>query len=383
MSNRVLIVVPHSHTVFWTQSCITSLLRHKPKDADIVVVDNSPWSPSLRILLETSLGFEPSPSIGQLSVRQFGVIENSKSNRFHASALDDAVERLGHDYDYLMAWETDVLALAPDWLDWFFAQLKPTDYACGHWHHEAFLNPSCTLYRMKPILEMLDWCKANPEPDLLRWGDKFELSQPVQARQPERDYREWFNDNVSWIVGPFAEKRGWPAGTVLKEPPSGQLKGPSWYEPSQALHHWAVQAGYTYTVCPTWTHEREPGLPLQTVYGVLGAGNENLNRGLEAADLFALHGAKTAHLWGGTRALDILKHPVECNFVKSNTPFWLAREARFWRDIVPADVQAQTLAMIRKHGWHTTSIDGRPVQDRDRDAAKFVEACYFTGGVEI
>lgn len=375
--SKVLIIVPHSHTWFWTQTCIAALLRF-PVDAKIIVVDNSPWSPAIKGITQTSMR-----AINWREWEGFGhthdVVPNTKHNRFHASALDCAVERFGADYDYLMAWETDVLALAPDWLDWFLTQMKPTDYAVGHWHHEKFVNPSCTLYRMKPILEMLEWCKNNKEPDILRWGEEWRLTQDIQKRQPERDYKEWFNDNVSWIVGPFAEKRGWPEGTVLKEQPSGQLKGPGWMEPSQALHHWAVQAGYTYTVCPTWTHEREPGLPLQTVYGV----TTGEARGMEAADLFALPGAKTAHLWGGTRALDILKHPVECNFVRSNTPFWLAREARFWRDIVPADVQAQTLELIRQHGWHTTSIDGRPVQERDREAAKLVSQCYLGGGVEL
>lgn len=364
---RVLIVVPAAHTFFWLQSCMTALQRFKPANADIVVVYNSPWCPAIRGITETRLG------------DGVKVVVNAKHNKFHASALDYAVEQFGSQYDYLMAWETDVLALAPDWLDWFFASLKPTDYATAHYHHEKFLNPSCTLYRTKPILEMLDWCRANQEPDKLRWGERFENVQDTQVRQPAHDYAEWFNDNVSWIVGPFADKRGWPAGTVLKEPPSGQHKGPGWYEPGQMLHHWAVQAGYTYTVCPTWTWEREAGLPMQTVYGVLGTGG----CAMEAADLFGYPGAKTAHLWGGTRALDILKHPVECNFVRSNTPMWLAREARFWRHIVPADVQAQTLDLIRKHGWHTTSIDGRPVQDRDREAAKFVEQCYLAGGIEL
>ena len=92
--------------------------------------------------------------------------------------------------------------------------------------------------------------------------------------------------------------------------------------------------------------------------------------------------AETAHLWGGTRALDILKHPVTCQFVKANTPNWLAREARFWRAVVPPDVQAQTLELIRKHGWHTTGQGSDHVSDRDREAAAYVRECYTEGGVE-
>ncbi len=92
--------------------------------------------------------------------------------------------------------------------------------------------------------------------------------------------------------------------------------------------------------------------------------------------------AETVHLWGGTRALDIIKHDVTCQFVKSNTPVWLAREARFWRQVVPSDVQQQTLDLIRKYGWHITGQGQNYVSDRDRASAEFVRNCYKEGGVE-
>lgn len=357
---KTLIVVPHSHTWFWTQTCLAALKRF-PVDAQIVVVNNSPWSPAIKGITETSLG------------EGVTVVENGKANKFHASALDYVVENF--DFDYLMAWETDVLALAPDWIDWFIDQMKPSDFAVGHWHHEQFVNPSCTLYRGSVLRDMLAWCREITEP-VLRWGERFELESPLDNNIP-RHMTDVLANMVSWICGPFAEKRGWPAGTVLKEQPSGQLKGGGWYEPGQQLHHWAVQAGYTYTVCPTWTWFVQDGLPMQTVYGV----NDGTHKTMESADLLA-SGGKTAHLWGGTRALDILKHPVECNFVRSNTPMWLAREARFWRDIVPADVQAQTLAMIRQHGWHLKGAGTPDVTNRDREAAAFVRQCYMGGGIE-
>jgi hypothetical protein len=246
-------------------------------------------------------------------------------------------------------------------------------------HHEQFINPSCTLYRSSVLREMDVWCKTHPNRDELRWGPNFSLSQPVSARQPERDYQGWFDDNVSWLAGPFAEKRGWPEGTILKEMPSGQLKGPGWYEPGQQLHHWAVQAGCTYTVCPTLTTKRDDGLPLQTLYG---STMPDPQRQLEPVELFG--NAETVHLWGGTRALDIIKHDVTCQFVKTNTPMWLAREARFWKHVVPLKIQEQTLELIRKHGWHITG-QGNNILDgdtRDRKAVEFVRACYKEGGVE-
>lgn len=364
---KIVVAIPHSHTWLWTQTCVTCLKRNPPKANDcevqIVVVDNSPWSPAIRGIKETILGMD------------VWCIPNRRSNKFHASALDHVVDSIG--CDYLMTLETDVLVLRPDWLQWFRDQMKPTDYAVGMWHHEQFVNPSCTLYRGNVLRKMNYWCKHHPNKDTLRWGPLFMQGQPIANRQPERDYQGWYNDNVTWVEGPFADKRGWPVGTELKEQPSGQLKGPGWYEPGQMLHHWAVQEGYTYTVCPTLTTKRSDNLPLQTLYG--SDLMPDPLRQLGANELFG--NAEAVHLWGGTRALDIIKHDVTCQFVKSNTPYWLAREARFWREVVPTDVQEHTLDLIRQHGWHITGQGTDHVSDRDRAAAEYVKQCYEAGGV--
>jgi hypothetical protein len=305
------------------------------------------------------------------------VIPNHKSNKFHASALDCVVEDFS--FDYLLAMETDVLALRPTWLQWFVDQLRSSDYAVGMWHHEQFVNPSCTLYRGSAVRHMMHWCATHRDPDKLRWGPAFSREAPLdnnldRAQNPH----EVLRDLKGWIAGAFAEKRGWPHGTVLKEEPTGQLKGPGWYEPGQQLHHWAVEEGYTYTVCQSTTtmHPTEPGLPLQTLYGDR---IPDVRRQVEADEMFG--NAEAAHLWGGTRALDILKHEVNDPFIKSNTPTWLAREARFWRAVVPVEVQAQTLELIRKYGWHYRGQGSDHVTDRDRKATDYVRECYEVGGV--
>jgi len=373
---KIVVAIPHSHTWFWTQTCVACLLRNPPHadghEVEVVVVDNSPWSPAIKGLTCNSDTFFNTG--GRLNLH---LINNHKSNRFHASALDCIVERF--DFDYLTALETDVLVTRPDWLQWFLDQMRTTDYAVGAWHHEQFVNPSCTLYRGDALREMAKWCKdRGSDAELLRWGPNFANEQPIAMRQPERDYCDWFGEQIDWIAGPFAEKRGFPQGTVLKEAPSGQMKGPGWYEPGQQLHHWATDKGYTYTVCSTLTTKRHDDLPLQTLYG---STMPDPRRQLEAAELFG--NAYATHLWGGTRALDIIKHDVTCQFVKSNTPMWLAREARFWKAVVPSDVQAQTLDLIRHYGWHITgqgnSVSGG--NERDRAAAEYVRQCYAKGGV--
>jgi hypothetical protein len=376
---KIIVAIPHSHTWFWTQTCIASLLRNPPKadgcEVEIVVVDNSPWSPAIRGLADTQRSEENPNLWGTHEPVTVTIAQNYKGNKFHASALDCIVETM--DFDYLMALETDVLALRPEWLRWLMWQMKDTDFAVGHWHHENFINPSCTLYRGDVLRAMQTWCKENKEPDVLRWGPDFSCADPLDKNMPN-----WATHEIEtmrdWIAGPFAEKRGFPPGTVLKETPSGQIKGPGWYEPGQMLHHWATNEGYTYTVCPTLTTKRADGMPLQTLYG---SSMPDPGRQLEAVELFG--NAETAHMWGGTRALDILKHEVTCNFVGTNTPFWLEREARFWKAIVPVDVQAQTLELIRKYGWHYKGAGTPEVTDRDRAAVAMVQECYARGGVVI
>jgi len=137
-------------------------------------------------------------------------------------------------------------------------------------------------------------------------------------------------------------------------------------------------------VCPTATHENEPGLPVQTLYGP----TELKERQRRAMEVYELRdsGAWAAHCWGGTRALDVLKHPVTDEFMKKNTPFWLQREARFWRDTVPEQIRKDTLRLIEKHGWHTRTlypVPGGPVTERDREAARSVWGHYENGQVNL
>lgn len=395
---KVIVAIPHSHSWFWSQTCVASLARNPPLaegyDVEIVVVDNSPWSPAIRGITDTDIWTDTCGHNVGLTI-----IPNHKSNKFHASALDCVVEDC--EFDLLMALETDVLALRPTWLQWFIDQLRPEDFAVGMWHHESFVNPSCTLYRGTVLREMMRWCKVHTDPDRLRWGPGFARAAPLDNNLPlSENPASVLRGLKDWITGPFAEKRGWPEGTYLKETPSGQLKGPGWYEPGQQLHHCAVEAGYTYTICPTLT-TTVGGLPVQSMYGKwgekeyreamdfvesrpharmgVGSAGYDHQRQLGATEMFG--NAEAAHLWGGTRALDILKHPVTCQFVKANTPGWLAREARFWREVVPPIVRIQTLNLIRKYGWYYTGQGSDHVSDRDREAEAFVRECYAAGRV--
>ena len=216
---RIVVAIPHSHTWFWTQTCLASIVRNPPQavgyEVEIVVVDNSPWSPAIRgvgVVCPTPFSIEDAP---------LSVLDNYKTNKFHASALDCVVEK--YDFDYLMALETDVLALKPSWLQWFVDQMRPTDFAVGMWHHEQFINPSCTLYRGSVLRDMMRWCKDKAPQDELRWGPDFSKTAPLDNNLPMSENPAVVLQGLKdWIAGPFAEKRGWPEGTILKEKPSGQ-----------------------------------------------------------------------------------------------------------------------------------------------------------------
>src|SRR5258705_8234625 len=162
---KILVVAAHSHTWFWSQNFITSLKRFDmavpDHEVQIVLVDNSwPWSPTIKGVASTAL------------VKGVTIFNNPKPNKFHPSALDATLDKLDFDSDYIMAMETDVQILRNGWLHEFIRRIQPTDYAVGAWHHEQFINPSCTLYRTSVAREMQKWCKAKPSL-LARWGDNF------------------------------------------------------------------------------------------------------------------------------------------------------------------------------------------------------------------
>jgi hypothetical protein len=356
---KIVVVVPGSHAWLWPQTCLATLAKYPPKaegfEVDIIYVDNSwDWSPSK---MGVRLMQERMPDLVYM--------ENSKHNKFHASALDEVVDYL--DFDYMMALETDVVALHPDWLQWFVNQIEESSerFAVGHWHHEQFVNPSCTIYRGDVLRKMNDWCKANKSEEQ-RWGSSFEKHMKLNP------------GDIDWVNGPFADKRGWPEGTVLNSKPSGQEKGFGWYEPGQMLHHWAVNEGYNYMVCNT-AHTEVDGCPVHTIYGQSQQNAPQVS--LELEQLW--HTGYAAHLWGGTRALDIIKHDVTDQFVKSHISQWCQREARFWKQAVPEEIQEQTIELIRQYGWHTKGLGTPETTDRDRAAGKQAEAEYAKAGVII
>ena len=342
---KVIIAVPVAHTFLFQDICLSQLTKFDPGIANIkvVVVTNShQWSDSYKNAVDLSMQDDlPFP---------IEVIQNDRASTWHGTALDCAVEHF--DAEYLFTMEPDVLILSDDWLTWFIRKMESTTdcFSVGHWHAEGFINPSATLYRMDLLKEALLEFRANKDP-MMYWGPNFERQENIIAH-----YDRFLDD-----VGPFSEKRGWPPGTRLKGPsPTGQMRGPGWYEPAQQLHHWAVEKGFSYAPVPC-RHDVDPErqIPVGTFYG-------------EDPDFYCVH------VWGGTRSLDILKHPVSDPTVSNNAEFWLRREAALWKKVVPPERQEVTLRLMREGGWYN-----RPTTEREDAAVRTVLGYYEKEGVVL
>lgn len=310
----VTIVIPNGHTWYWPQVAVQSLRENSVDPGAaikrVVVVCNSPWSPAYRGITETEL------SVG------VEVIQNDLPVRFHGSALDLALELC--DTDWLFCMETDSRPLRDGWLSWYLSHVTSDRVACvGQWHHEQFVNPSATLYRVSALKEAAEFCRANKD-EAFTWGPAFYNSEQLDP------------ESLAFVrsgrMGPFSERRGWRAGTVLREAPTGQHKGPGWYEPGQWLYHWLVENDWKAVTCPV-IHDMDQ-IPRLTSYG-------------ESREQ-----AYFAHYWGGTRAYDHLldDHAMDPTVVQW-APYWQARERRIWEEIIPARIREQTNALIARWGW--------------------------------
>lgn len=351
---RIVVAITHSYTWFWTQACLAALKRTLAEGAadgfgvEIVVVDNS-WenSPSIYGVTKTRLGE---------GVR---VVEN-KVLHSHSVAIDIAFKS-SWPMDYFVPIDSDCIVMRPSWLTEFLSRLRPTDYGIGALHSELGVCCSFALYNAQAVKRMADASAANPDRHF-RWGDGFALSEPIPDGHEEI------------LKGPFSDRRGWPPGTVLRERPAGLTRGPGWYEPGQMFHFWALEAGYTYSICPSRTiRDDARGIPLGTFYGVDPALPMGYNECRDAC--------WAVHFWGGTRAQDMVNlqgGSLTDPAIISNIGFWLEREAGWWMNQVPADVRAETLNLIREYGWvRKVRPDARP------DSLTRMKAWYKAGGVDL
>ncbi len=356
---KIVVAIPHQLTWFWTQTCIAALKRHTSLPIEIVVVDNG-WdhSPSIRGITQTRLG----EGVRVLNADSLAVYT-------HSTALNQAF-RETWPMDYFVSLDSDCVITKDGWLEDALTRLRPTDFATGAWHPEGGVTCSFALYRGEAIKAMADASAADPDRQL-HWGENFEKTALVS--DTHRGFSQAAVDEL--LSGPFSNVRGFLPGTVMKETPTGQRKGPGWYEPAQMFHYWAVQNGWTYTACPARIiYDAPKGIPTGMFYGV------DQDSGLDYDQ--ARVACWAVHFFGGTRAWDFLNPRggnLDDSAIVNNMAFWIEREAGWWLHVVPEDVRTVTLDLIRKYGFAT----GTPRPDAPPDAIERIKSWCRAGGVAL
>jgi hypothetical protein len=304
-SVKVAVALAHGHTAKWLQTVIHSL-KNVPAyiDFDIYVATTWPKHASIKAITENDLGDNVT------------LIEPTRRLYSHAVGLDEILEHIwDKGYNYMFCTETDCRAVKEGWLAWFVKHIQPGNGMAGFFWAEGNnhynINPSATIYDMRMLKKFHEEARNNNE------GMFYHPKGNVSDADPSMD------DNIKDVVGAFSETRGIKNPTFLQELAIKRgVPNPAWWEPGQWIYARA-QGEWSCVVVPC-DHI------YMTIKGKIGE---------HTAPEATYYGGKLdpyfIHYWGGTRAWDHLKHPVEDQFVKNCSPYWLDREDFVWRETVP------------------------------------------------
>ena len=322
---RVAIALSHGHAAKWLQVILHSLkTMNNDIEADIYVAHTWPGHPSIKAITETALG------------DNVHVMDCVRRKTSHATGLDELLEHIGTlDYEYMFCTETDCIAVKDGWLDWYvnFMERDPKVGMAGLFWNEGKnhynINPSATLYRVDMLLKYHKEVRDNNEPTFYHpRGNRPDTDQEMDAE-------------IKVVAGAFSETRG------IKDPSNEQkeqiLHGvpqAAWFEPGSWIYYRSI-GEYSYAAVPN-----------DHIYHTVGGYRtpEGTYYGNKADPWFI-------HYWGGTRAWDHLKHPVEDRFVKSCSPHWLDREHAVWEKYVPAEYRAKVDEIYAELGLEGMGYD--------------------------
>lgn len=306
---RIAIALSHGHAAKWLQVILYTLQYFTNNVLfEIFIANTWPGHPSIKAATETDLG------------KNVRFIDCTMRLHSHATGLDQILDYLidRGGYSHMFCAESDAMACRPDWLVWFMEQFYSIQN-CGmagfFWHegnNHFNINPSGTLYSM----EMLE--KYHHE---VRSNNSGMFWHPNGNRM---DTESGMDPTIKDVAGAFSETRG------VKDPNDRQrqeiVKGvpqAAWFEPGSWLYYRSL-GEYNHVRVPCdhiYTQFGPVTSPEGTYYG--GKGNPQY-----------------IHFWGGTRAYDFLKHPVNDTFVSRGAPYWLQREDKIWKEIVPEKYRA-------------------------------------------
>jgi len=325
------VVIPHALTTKFTQIAVASLKEFSnDHDFDIVVVDNSPGNPSIRGISETSLG------------EGVKVLEN-KYYPIHACALDFVLADC--ETPYFFATESDAQALKDHWLDRYFEQMRDEHVAMVGWYwigadkDRDYIAPCATLYNTKILKRIQAQIHLNDN-NIICYGTGLKRRYDLAA---QHEFEAVVKNRYH---GPFSEQRGF-----------------------QEI--WSFRDGKFYQEPGAWCYYRcQIEYECVKVYGV-GLYNENphvadgtwyLDTPIEEGDNkfwiydptekksqdykdFVKKEAYYVHHWGGTVSHNWERFPLIMEWERRALPWWVDREDRIWREVVPESVRRKTLEM--------------------------------------
>lgn len=321
------IIIPFYNTPIWGQTSLYTLCKtlEKHRDdyhIDIIVTDNT--------LPYTSRGKKRN-FIKALSepeyFREQGVkfFQPPEIQKYHGTSLNFAV-RYFHYCDYLICWETDIIACSEDWLDTVLSYMEDnsvwmTGYENIHFNldrdsRDWYIMPNPGIYRQADLLKMDAEILKNKDRTAY-FGENYSLTEQCPV--------EYMND-----VGVFSEKRGFKDVHALCPDGKGRFVRPSalYYENGHWLFYRMLREG-----------RNAKAFKYEDFYEILN--NENVRSRTEFED------GKFVHYWGGTRSWDFLTHQEanlsQINYVKPK----IELEVSLWRMLVPEEIRAMVPKVFR------------------------------------
>ncbi len=324
--SKIAIGLSHGHAPKWLQ-VITYTLKNTKNDvdADIFIAHTWPEYPSIKAITETDLG--EGIHIHNVTIRK----------QSHATGLDEILDLIADndEYEYLFTTEDDCMACRNGWLDWYLAFMKddPEIGMAGFFWSEGTnhynVNPSATLYRKDMLLKYHKEVRENNE------GVFY------HPRGNRSDTEAGMDPSIKNVAGVFSETRG------IKNPSKVQndqiLRGvpqAAWFEPGAWLYYRSLG------------EYKNVHVPVDHIYA-----NWQGGRAPEATYYGSKKEPQFVHFWGGTRAWDHLKHPVNDMFVKGCSPQWLDREDAVWKSVVPEHYREKVLEIYKEIGLEGMGYD--------------------------
>lgn len=314
--NDATVVIPHAFVTRWLQTSVATLKQHKNNATfDILVVDNSIPHPSIKGIVETSLGE---------GVRV--VPPQDPAHGGHQMALDHAIDLV--DTPWFVAWETDVRVMRDGWLDWLLSFIKDDYVAIVGWYwsigiddNRHYISPAGALYRTSVLKRLKRECLNNKDLAVC-WGR--DMSKRIDLAKEYPNTAGKFIAEENW--GPFVECRGF--GNVYPFPRDQWVPEPGNWIYNRCAMQWEC-IHVPGEMVPSEPSEAAIGLPHKYTY--VGPSEKE---------------AYFCHYWAGSVSHNFEKHKIP-PWDAAKLPFWLGREHKIWNEVVPEDVRKKTL----ENGW--------------------------------